>query len=114
MQDFTERLGIFITRCRLSDDPAAKAMMNRVDVSYLHAGISMQAMHEGCAAFSTLATPGAYIVVQRHPSCCLAYDVFDTIRLPADSLKNRRLCRRGWRRRRCSHCHACCWVTMHV
>ena len=49
MQEFTERLGIFITRCRLSDDPAAKAIINKIDVSHLNAGLSMTAMHEGCA-----------------------------------------------------------------
>ena len=48
MRSFTERLGIYITRCKLSDDPGAKAMIHQLNVGYLNAGLSIDAMHAGC------------------------------------------------------------------
>ena len=49
MRSFTERLGIYITRCKLSDDPGAKAMIHQLNIGYLNAGLDIGALHGGCA-----------------------------------------------------------------
>ena len=49
MRSFTERLGVYITRCKLSDDPGAKAMIHQLNIGYLNAGLDFNAWHGGCA-----------------------------------------------------------------
>lgn len=52
MDQFAERLSVFTTRCKLSDDEAGRELMRRLNAQCLEAGMNIRRLYDRWVAVS--------------------------------------------------------------